>query len=574
MPIFVQLAGVKTQEVSRGTEERVLGTQQLILLKKYGLSFLISLGLVGCGATLERGVGDNIIVTATGNNIEIATRKANEKADSYCSQKNQKAVYIRGATREQWDPRFVAEMVYQCGQDTNKLVADNNQKCKDAVNISELDPIRHKVQLIGSVTPTASMLSDDSYATDEEKSAIAKWIKLREICIEQDKLIRSKQIKVGLIPELDSLSEKRISFVNQLVYALYEEKITFSQFSRKRQEINEIQDSVYREVNTKFSGKSYTENDLEIMRSQLSFKIQQFSKDSDAYFKEIRTANSTKRTNKSSDIVMPSKDLSKEKHQLDVSKAMAPKKENDAVAIIVGIQNYKRLAKADFADQDASKFAEYANRALGIPKNKIKVLTDSDADQAALLKTFRNWLPLNVNKGKTEVFVFYSGHGLPSNDGKSLYFLPHGVDQDLLDETAIDQKKIVAAIQSAQPKSVTMFVDSCYSGQSRNGAQILAGAKPVTLKNSDIGYPPEFTVFTASAADQISSASSDLQHGIFSFYLMKGMEGAADINKDGNITYGEMQQYLSENVQRQALASNRVQVPQLIGDANRVLIGR
>lgn len=261
-------------------------------------------------------------------------------------------------------------------------------------------------------------------------------------------------------------------------------------------------------------------------------------------------------------------------YRLDSKKIRINKTDRDAVAIIIGIQSYKRLVRADFADQDATVFAEYAHRALGIPKNKIKVLTNADADQAALLKTFRNWLPLNVNKEKTEIFVFYSGHGLPSNDGKSLYLLPHGVDQDLLDETAIDQKKIIAAIQSTQPKSVTMFVDSCYSGQSRNGSQLLAGAKPVTLKNTDIGYPPEFTVFTASASDQISSASNDLQHGIFSFYLMKGMEGAADINKDGEITFGEMQQYLSENVQRQALAANRVQVPQLIGDANRVLVRR
>jgi hypothetical protein len=262
------------------------------------------------------------------------------------------------------------------------------------------------------------------------------------------------------------------------------------------------------------------------------------------------------------------------RYELKPNQIKSKSSNRDAVAIIIGVQGYKRLAKADFADQDATKFAEYANRALGIPKEKIRLLTESDADQAALLKTFRNWLPINVNKGKTDVFVFYSGHGLPSNDGKSLYFLPHGVDQDLLDETAIDQKKIIAAIQSTQPKSVTMFVDSCYSGQSRNGLQLLAGAKPVALKNSDIEYPPEFTVFTASASDQISSASNDLQHGIFSFYLMKGMEGAADINKDGNITFGEMQQYLSENVQRQALAANRIQVPQLIGDANRVLVGK
>jgi hypothetical protein len=250
------------------------------------------------------------------------------------------------------------------------------------------------------------------------------------------------------------------------------------------------------------------------------------------------------------------------------------KSERDAVAIIIGIQNYKRLGKADFANQDAERFAEYAHRALGIPKSRIKTLTDADADQAALLKTFRNWLPLQVNKDKTDVFVFYSGHGLPSADGKSLYLLPHGVDHDLLDETAVDQRKIVAAIQAAKPRSVTMFIDSCYSGLSKAGDTLLAGAKPVTLKNTDMGYPPEFTVMSASLPDQISSASAELQHGIFSFYLMKGMEGGADLDKDGKITVGEMHKFLMDNVPRQAMSLNRKQEPQLFGDANRVLVGR
>lgn len=85
-------------------------------------------------------------------------------------------------------------------------------------------------------------------------------------------------------------------------------------------------------------------------------------------------------------------------YRLDLNNIRGTKIDRDAVAIIIGIQSYKRLAKADFADQDAVKFAEYAHLALGIPKNKIKVLTDTDADQAALLKTFRNWLPLSVKK--------------------------------------------------------------------------------------------------------------------------------------------------------------------------------
>jgi uncharacterized caspase-like protein len=87
-------------------------------------------------------------------------------------------------------------------------------------------------------------------------------------------------------------------------------------------------------------------------------------------------------------------------------------------------------------------------------------------------------------------------------------------------------------------------------------------------------FPDSFTVVSASRHDQISSSSPDLQHGIFSYYLMRGMEGDAASNRDGKITLGELQGHLAENVPRQAATMNRRQDPQLFGDANRVLIGR
>jgi hypothetical protein len=55
---------------------------------------------------------------------------------------------------------------------------------------------------------------------------------------------------------------------------------------------------------------------------------------------------------------------------------------------------------------------------------------------------------------------------------------------------------------------------------------------------------------------------------------MKGMEGYANENKDGKITLGEMQAYLVEHVGKEAGMMNRKQEPQLVGDANRVLVGR
>ena len=246
----------------------------------------------------------------------------------------------------------------------------------------------------------------------------------------------------------------------------------------------------------------------------------------------------------------------------------------DAVAIIVGIENYKRVAKADFANADAKDFYSYATRALGIKPENIKLLVDEGADDIEMLSAFQNWLPLKVNKGKTDVYVFYSGHGFPSQDGKGLYFLPFNVDKQYLDRTSVKQQELIVALQATKAKSVTMFIDACYSGQSRNGETLMAGLKPIALKTEEMAYPPEFTVITASAFDQLSSASADLKHGIFSFYLMKGMEGDADEAKKGRITTGDLHKYLSDKVGRQAMGMNRKQQPQLFGDADRVLVGR
>jgi hypothetical protein len=245
----------------------------------------------------------------------------------------------------------------------------------------------------------------------------------------------------------------------------------------------------------------------------------------------------------------------------------------DAIAIIIGIADYKSLPKADFANDDARAFYDYAIRALGIKPEYIKLLVDSDAEEVEILRTFRNWLPSKV-RSTTDVYVFYSGHGLPTADGQGLYLIPPRAARDLIDDTAIPFSKINAALQSAKPKSVTMILDACYSGQARSGETLVASARPVRLKTENRLFPENFTVITASQNDQISSSNPDLQHGIFSYYLMKGMEGDADANRDGKITLGEMQAYLVENVGRQAGMMNRKQEPQLVGDANQVLVGR
>ena len=58
---------------------------------------------------------------------------------------------------------------------------------------------------------------------------------------------------------------------------------------------------------------------------------------------------------------------------------------------------------------------------------------------------------------------------------------------------------------------------------------------------------------------------------MFSYYLMKGMEGEADKNKDKNISNGELIAYLKDKVSKEAFSQNREQEPNLSGDEDKVL---
>ncbi len=249
-------------------------------------------------------------------------------------------------------------------------------------------------------------------------------------------------------------------------------------------------------------------------------------------------------------------------------------KTEEAIAIIIGIEKYKNVSEASFSNNDAVLFKEYAIRSLGVAESRIKLHLDKDAEKIDILKTLKVWLPTQIIPGKTDVYIFYSGHGLPSVDGKGFYLLPYDSDTDFLDETAIRESKLIEELQKLSPKSVKIFLDSCFVGQNKQGDTLLPGARPIILKSNKDNFPANFTVIAASSSNQISWSSQDLKHGIFSFYLMKGMEGDADINNDGEINAGELINYLKQKVAKQAALNNHIQNPQLIGDSDTRISGK
>ena len=254
-------------------------------------------------------------------------------------------------------------------------------------------------------------------------------------------------------------------------------------------------------------------------------------------------------------------------------KKLRSKSYKNKVALIIGIEKYKQTPTANFANMDAKFFYEYVRKGFGVSKSNIKLLIDEDADLVNSLGTLKKWLPGKVKPGQTELIVFFAGHGLASNDGKELYILPQDSDPDLLERTALSRTELFKEIINLNPMSVTMFMDTCYSGISRDEKMLLASARPIRIvANDEEGIPDSFTIFSASQLDQISSGIKEAKHGIFSYYLMKGLEGYADVNKDKKITNGELLAYMDENISQKASELGRQQNPSLAGDPDKVLI--
>jgi TPR repeat protein len=241
----------------------------------------------------------------------------------------------------------------------------------------------------------------------------------------------------------------------------------------------------------------------------------------------------------------------------------------NAVALIIGIEAYSRLPQAQYADSDATHFYDYANQSLGVPPNKIKLLTDTKANRVDLLQAMRSWMKTEVN-GKSDVYIFFAGHGLSSPDGSKTYLLPADGDRDLLDETSILRDDLIASAKGA--KTITMFLDTCYSGGTRTNEILLADARPIAIVPDKSALPSNVTVLAAASGAQLSSTYEAAQQGLFSYWLMKGLEGDADTNKDKKITTGELHEYVARQVGPMAQRRNRQQDPQLMGDSTRVLV--
>ncbi|MBS4029015.1 MAG: caspase family protein, partial [Ignavibacteriales bacterium] len=274
------------------------------------------------------------------------------------------------------------------------------------------------------------------------------------------------------------------------------------------------------------------------------------------------------------EFVVIREEFTQESEFSDVDFAPERKNKNEnGIAVVFGIEEYQYAPKVTYAYSDADIFREYLVKSFGFKRENIYFRTSERATKGEFDKVFslNGWLAKQATS-KSDVVIFYAGHGAPEIKSESAYLIPYDIDPNY-SSTGYALQELYDNLGKIQAKSITVFLDACFSGGTRDNQSLLSEARPVHLKIKGSIVPDNTIVFSASANNEISSGYSQKLHGLFSYFVLKGFNGYADVNKDEKITVEELQNYLSENVSTQAKKMGREQNPQLLGkERNRVLL--
>jgi len=251
-------------------------------------------------------------------------------------------------------------------------------------------------------------------------------------------------------------------------------------------------------------------------------------------------------------------------------------------ALVIGISKYlqKDIPELQFADRDAKVFAEYLQSKAGgnVPKENVRLLLNEEATSSAVYDAIY-WLK-NICEKDDLVYFYFSGHGdvenitIYKNGFLICYDSPPNNYINL--SLSVDYLNNIANTLSAQTKAnVVLITDACHSGKlagSKFNGNVLVGeqlrAVKEAVKNKEVRL-------TACAADQLSNEMQDWGggRGVFSYYLINGLKGLADKEKDGVVTLDEIKKYLDTSFAKDPVLKreNIQQTPVLNGRENFVL---
>lgn len=217
--------------------------------------------------------------------------------------------------------------------------------------------------------------------------------------------------------------------------------------------------------------------------------------------------------------------------------------------LVVGINKYQdNKLDLTYSVADAQSIASALSN-----KNKLvfnDVITYGLLDQDATKNSIADKLAQIADNSLNDVLVVYfAGHGIAING--EWYFLPHETtlqaNEQYLTKVGISAKQIQELLAKIPAQKILVMIDSCYSG---------AGLKALeNLQNSQRHFSRALSksvgivVMAATRKDQEAMESSELGHGLFTYIVNNGMQGAADLYpRDQKISAHEVANYSAATI--------------------------
>ncbi len=255
-------------------------------------------------------------------------------------------------------------------------------------------------------------------------------------------------------------------------------------------------------------------------------------------------------------------------------------------AVIIGISDYEdsRIPPLRYAANDAQSFCNWVTSPKGgrYPPSQVKLLVNEDATGRNIKEALYVWLKQALPEDI--VTIFFAGHGSPESPDSpdNLFLLPYDSQYDNLAITGFPMWDIETALKRfIEAKKVVVIADACHAGgvgkafdiARRNSRAIKVN--PISSRLQSLCMIGDgIAVISASDDKQFSQESEKWGdgHGVFTYFLLQGLKGEADYNKDARVTLGELIPYLSEHVRR---ATKNAQCPTVAGKFDPALsIGR
>ncbi len=261
----------------------------------------------------------------------------------------------------------------------------------------------------------------------------------------------------------------------------------------------------------------------------------------------------------------------------------APPRDQWAVVIGAGRYESSEVPRLRYTVPDAEGFYQILIGPGGFKQEHVLLLTDKTERKPTLRNikwALGTFLARSAKKDDT-VFIFFAGHGAPEvdqqgveRDGLAKYLVSIDAEPDDLYSTALPMDELQTIFNRIEAERVVVFLDACYSGSA--GGRTFASKKTRAMNVDDL-FLERLTrskgraILTASRPAEVSLELAELGHGVFTYYLIEGLKGAADLNHDGIVTLQELYEYLEQQVSQKARSVGGNQHPVMKGELEGVL---